>query len=368
VSLGPGDGRIRPSRTERADASTRRRRIYGIVALLVIVAVGVALTRLGGGGDGAAAESPSAPVGSPGVSTNPTQLLAFSVTGAPSALLAVVGSGGSEPPAGLVLPPGMTVIVPGQGETPTEEVQALPGDSMRIAVSNELGTWADHFAVMDLRGFGRAIDRAGGLSVNLAAAYPIGGTVLGPGKSRMTGDQVVTFLSQQADDTDLRWASVLEAFLRAAPTLAQDDFTESDDASAAETILQGASGAEVQVAPTKVVGGTAIVAAQPDFDDLVGRLFGTPPPIRALVQNGTGRPSVGEAAARDLIPAGFRIVLSGNASSFDHPTTTITATGDNHVDDANAAKRALGVGEVRVTQVPSGLADVTIVVGRDFEA
>jgi hypothetical protein len=42
------------------------------------------------------------------------------------------------------------------------------------------------------------------------------------------------------------------------------------------------------VAPTKVVGATAIVPAQPDFDDLVGRLFGPPPPVRAFVQNGNG--------------------------------------------------------------------------------
>ena len=124
---------------------------------------------------------------------------------------------------------------------------------------------------------------------------------------------------------------------------------------------------EVQVAPTKVVGGTAVVAAQPDFDDLVGNIFGTPQPIRALVQNGTGSPSVGEAVARDLLPAGFRIVLSENAASFDHDTTTITATGADHLDDANTARQALGVGKVQVTQVPSGLADVTIVVGRDFE-
>jgi hypothetical protein len=364
VSLGPGDGRIQPSRAERTEASIRRRRMYGIVALLVIVLIGVATLRLGGG-DGTPAGSPSASGGS-SPPAGGSQRLAFSVTGAPDALLAVVGTGGDQP-AGLVLPPGMTVVVPGQGETPTEDVQALPGDSMRIGVSNALGAWADHYAVMSLDVFGRTIDRAGGLTVNLPDAYPVGETVLGPGETHMTGDQVVTFLYEKADDTDLRWASVLEAFLKAAPTIAHDDLVETDDPDRAAALLRAASGAEVQVAPTKVVGGTAIVPAQPDFDDLVGRLFGTPVPIRTLVQNGTGRPSVGEAVARDLLPAGFRIVLSENASSFDHDTTMITATGDEHLDDANAAERALGVGEVQVTRVPSGLADVTIVVGRDFK-
>src|SRR5439155_9252058 len=140
----------------------------------------------------------------------------------------------------------------------------------------------------------------------------------------MSVDRVVTSRHEEAYDTDLRWASVLEAFLAASPALSQRSLAESDDPSAAAAILQRASGAEVQVAPTKVVGGTAIVAAQPDFDQLVGRVFGTPEPVRVFVQNGTGRPSVGESVARDLLPAGFRIVLSENASSFDHETTTIT--------------------------------------------
>jgi LytR cell envelope-related transcriptional attenuator len=365
VSSRPGYGRIQPSRADRTEASIRRRRMYGIGAVLVIAVFAVATSQFGGG-DGSAADSPSASGTSPPPSTD-TQLTALSVTGAPNALLAVVGSGGDLPPAGLILPPGTTVMVPGQGETVTEDVQALPGDSMRIGVSNALGAWANHYVVMNLDGFGRTIDQAGGLSVNLPDAYPIGSTVLGPGKTNMTGDQVVTLLYQDAEDTDLRWASVLEAFLNAAPAIAQDNVLESDDAAAAAATLQNAPGAEVQVAPTKVVGGTAIVLAQPDFDDLVGRMFGTPKPVRVLVQNGTGRPSVGEAVARDLLPVGFRIVLSENADSFDHDATTITATGDEHLEDANRAKRALGVGDVQVTQVPSGLADVTIVVGRDLK-
>jgi LytR cell envelope-related transcriptional attenuator len=365
VSLGQGDGRIQPSRTDRTDASIRRRRIYALVAVIVIVAFGVAAVQIGGDDGAAASPSATGSASSP-VASTAADLLALSVTGAPNALVAVVGTSASVSPAALILPPGMTVVVPGQGETVTEDVQALPGDSMRIGVSNAVGTWTDHFAVMDLAQLGRVVDRAGGISANLPDAYPLGGTVLGPGKTHMTGDQVVTLLHADADDTDLRWAAVLDGLLQAAPGLTQNDFAETDDAAASVTTLTSASGAEAQVAPTKVVGGTVLVPSQPDFDDLVGRIFGTPAPVRALVQNGTGTPGIGEAVGGDLIPAGFRIVLSENASSFDHATTTITATGNDHLDDAEAAKRALGVGDVQVTQVPSGLADVTIVVGRDF--
>jgi len=366
VSLGPGDGRIQPSRADRTDASARRRRIYGLVALGVIVAIGLSLTQLGGDGGAAAPPSVAGSASSPAVSAS-ADLLALSVTGAPKALLAVVGTSASGTPGALILPSGMTIVVPGQGETVTEDVQALPGESMQVGVSNAVGTWAGHYAVMDLAHLGRVVDRAGGISANLPDAYPLGGTVLGPGKTHMTGDQVVTFLHANTDDSDLRWAAVLDGLLGAAPSLTQDDFSATDDASATAATVQAASGAEVQVGPTHVVGGTALVASQPDFDELVGHIFGTPLPVRALVQNGSGAPGIGEAVGRDLIPAGFRVVLSENASSFDHATTTITATGDDHLNDANRAKQALGVGDVQVTQVPSGLADVTIVVGRDFE-
>jgi hypothetical protein len=342
--------------------------MYAVVAVLVVVALGLAVWRRLGDGGTSAGSSATATDSTGQQSRGPSQLLAFSVTGAPSALLAAVGTGGGQPPAALVLPPGMTVIVPGQGETPTEQVQALPGDAMRISVSNAVGVWAVHYAVMNLNGFGDTIDHVGGLTVNLADVYTVGGSVLGPGRTHMSGNQVVTFLYEKAEDTAIRWSSVLEAFLKAAPAIQQGDLTETDDPAGAAAVLGGAGrGAEVQVAPTKVVGATAIVPAQPDFDDLVGRLFGAPPPVRAFVQNGNGSPGIGESVARDLLPRGFRIVLSGNAESFNHDTTVITAIGADHLDDANRAKDALGVGVVRESQVPSGLADVTIVVGSDFK-
>ena len=87
-----------------------------------------------------------------------------------------------------------------------------------------------------------------------------------------------------------------------------------------------------------------------------------------IVQNGSGEPGVGEAVAASIIPAGFRVVLSQNAQSFDVATTNIFANGVDHEADANRAKAALRVGRVRVSQVPSGVGDITIVVGKDFTA
>ena len=59
----------------------------------------------------------------------------------------------------------------------------------------------------------------------------------------MSGNQVVTFLYEQAEDTAIRWSSVLEAFLKAAPAIPQGDLTETDDAAAATAVQGGAAGA-----------------------------------------------------------------------------------------------------------------------------
>ena len=356
---------VQPSRAERRGATHRRRRAEAILAV-VLVAGGlvVAATQVHGS-RGADASPTSSTCATPGGSAS--SLLAFSVTGGPHALLAVVGSGGGRAPGALVLPPGMTVVVPGQGDATTEAVQALPGASMQVAVANAVGAWTDHYAVTDLDHFARIVDRMGGLTVDITDVFTVGNDVLGPGPTHMNGDQVAAYLHQKVDDTSTRWASVLDAFLAAKPAVQPGDLTETDDATAAAAAIGAAAGATAQVAPTRDVGGTALIAQQPDMDRLVGQMFGTPVPIRSLVQNGNGAPGIGEAVARLILPEGFRVVLSQNADTFDHATTEIVAIGKQHVSDAMRIQKALGVGTVEVTQVPSGLADVTILVGKDFE-
>ena len=62
------------------------------------------------------------------------------------------------------------------------------------------------------------------------------------------------------------------------------------------------------------------------------------------MQNGSGEPGVGEAVATQIIPAGFRIVLSQNAQTFDVETTDVFANGVEYEEAARRAREALGVG------------------------
>ncbi len=342
----------------------RRRRLTPLAALLaailIVVAVAWWFARE------RTAEGPGAsPSGGAG---GRADLVVLSVTGSPHALLAVVGSGQGRDPAALILPPGTTVVAPGQGETTTEQVQALPGEGMRIASSNAVGAWAEHYGVVGLETLGEAIDRAGGLTVELPDPVTLDGATVGPGPTTLSGPQVVAFLDgASTEEATLRWIVVLDGLLDRT-VIEPDDLAESDDAGAFADALADAQGADAYLIALQIVGGTTAIPAQPDLDELMGDLFGSPVPTPVVVENGSGEAGVGELVGGRIIPEGFRVVLSSNAESFRYEVTQITATGQAHVDDAETIRDALGTGEVQVTQVPSGLADVVIVTGKDLEA
>ena len=301
-----------------------------------------------------------------------SRLAVVAVRGDP-AFAAVVGSGGDQPSAVASLPSEMTFTVPGQGEGTIDEAIALEGSSFRVAVSNLLGVWVEHFAVLDRDGLASLVDRMGGIGVDLQDAFKTEeGETLGPGEVRLTGEQVDEYLNVHGRATDLRWQLVLQGLLAKRALLLPGDLEETDDATAVADILADAKGSAVQQVPVEDLGGDLqdpLIKADPEeLAGFVSAAFGEDrgETVPVIVVNGNGEPGVGESVAARIVPAGFRVVLSQNADRFDQETTAVIASGDEHVDAARRVQEALGVGEVQVTRVPSGLADVTIVVGKDY--
>ena len=131
-------------------------------------------------------------------------------------------------------------------------------------------------------------------------------------------------------------------------------------------VYGGAGGAEsVAVDPKEL---SRLLHSQSGVNTLISLRVGSGEPTRVLVQNGNGQPGIGEEVARLLLPHGFRVVLSQNADSFRHAATEIAATDEAFTRRASRAQELLGVGTVALSQVPSGLAAITVVVGRDFTA
>ena len=358
------EGRLRADRAARSGRARQRRlRIAEIVTVVVVGGLGLwyASTQVGDVSAGTGGHNLH------GGASSSAQLVAISVTGASAPLVAVVGSGVGVEPAGFVLPPSLRATVPGQGEASVDQIAQLPADSMRVAVSNVIGGWTVHYAVLDLDGLGALVDRAGGITVNLADPVPVGGVVIGPGDTHLDGATAIDYLftarSGQAAD---RFRAVLQALLVAPPSIEAGDLAATDDAESVGRILAAAMGARVVYPPTTRITGGTTVPEQPAFDEAIQDAFGLPAPLRAIVQNGSGAPGIGEAVGRLLIPAGFRIVLSQNAQSFDHEHTEVVADGADQEAAARAAREALGIGRVIVSQVPSGVGEITVVVGKDF--
>lgn len=360
-----GRRRERPAgdttRTTRYEEESRRRQWLALVVVAVLVLGGGAMFVLTRGDSG---ESTTPTVGPRPAEEVDTLLL--SVRGADEPLLAVIGGG--DDPLVLPIPPDLTIEAPGLGQADMTAIAQLPGDGMRVAVSNTLGMWVDGFAVTDLGRLAAVVDRAGGLSVDLPSAVTLDSVVLGPGEVSLDGKQVGEYLTA-GGDAMLRWEVVLTGLLASSPMLGQGDLIEVDDLAMTQELLGEAQDAVVESFPTHVVAATTRVPSFTDLDALMLADFGAPTPIvRVIVENHSGAPAVSEDLARILVPLGFRIVLSRNAQTFDKSTTDVIAIGSQNVEAADRVREALGVGSVVLSGVPSGIGDITIAVGSDFSS
>jgi hypothetical protein len=330
-----------------------------------VVRVAAAAYGLGRLGD--AAGDRSADPNGAGRSEKPADLLVLQVTGTEDPLIALVGTGpGERRPAFFTIPFDLTLTVPGQGEAMAGDVADLNGETVRVAVSNTFGAWAGHFAVVDLDGLATAVDRDGGLRVQVPGFYVTEAGNLGPGASELNGEQVVALLELREEGGEARWASVVQALLRRPVRLGEEDVVETDGSEGVRRVLKGARGATIATFPTLSVAGSVTVPLQPDLDRQVARTFGFASPVPVIVQNGVGLAGLGQDVAAVLLPLGFRVVLSQNAEPFGFEHTRVVANGVGAIGDARRVREALGVGRVGVSQVPSGIGDITIIVGEDF--
>ncbi len=302
-----------------------------------------------------------------GSSNKASELLILQVTGTHDPLLALIGTGRADRrPRFFSLPFDLTLTVPGQGEAPAAEVAGLGAETVRVAVSNTFGAWAEHVAVLDLQGLSSVVDRGTGIRVEVPGFYVTDAGNLGPGSARLSGKQVVALLSLQEDGAEARWASVVQGLLRGPVRLGEGDLTETDGIAGVRRVLKGARGAAIAAFPTLSVAGSVTVPMQPDLDRQVAKLFGFRSPVPVIVQNGAGAPGLGQDVAAVLLPLGFRVVLSQNADLFGYERTRVVANNNGAIADAHRIREALGVGRVGVSQVPSGIGDITIIVGEDF--
>ena len=267
-------------------------------------------------------------------------------------LSAVVGTSGQGAPGALVIPGEVSVTIPGQGDATMVEAADLPLRQTATTAANLLGAWVDHYVVIGRLRLSAVVDRVGGIQIG--------------GRTR-TGAEVVAMLEEPGAGRTEAFRQVLGGVLAAEPDWQADDFFETDSAAGVDAALTAASSASVQILSVEEVADGVFTSSPSAVAGSFAAAFGVPEPeiVPVIVLNGSGVPGVGELVAEHIVPGGFRIVVSENASNFDHVETLVVVGSADDVALGDRVRDLLGAGGVSVS-VSSGIAPVTIVVGKDF--
>ena len=267
-------------------------------------------------------------------------------------LPAVVGSTGFGTTGALVIPPSAMVVVPGQGESTVADALQLERRLAATAISNLLGVWIDDTATVEAAQVVAVTDETTGVE--------IGGDVTGRA-------EVSSMLGQPDPGGVAALHIVLKALATAGASWDPSDLTEAHNGDHVADALSAVSGSNVVTLQTDEVGSGVFRSRPEQVSRALVDAFGGPAAeaTPVIVLNGNGVPGIGEQVAERLIPGGFRVAVSQNASEFDHPETLIVVGSPDHVGLAERVRDLLGVGSVSVS-VGSGIAPVTVVVGEDF--
>ncbi len=320
---------------------TRRLVLVSLLAVLVTLATGALVI---------SRSDEAEPVAKEPQPANGLALLVVTTDAEP--LAAIVGGAGFGRTGALVLPPEAVVTIPGQGEATLGEALDLPPDQASMAASNLLGVWVEHHAVIDDRALASQVESAGGIAV---------------GDQTIGADDVPPLLAEPGPGGVAGLQLLLEALFAADAGWATAEFTETDDEGAVTRALTSAAGSRAVVLDVDEVASDVFVASPEQVVSALVDAFGGPAEaaIPVIVLNGNGVPGIGELVAERILPAGFRVAISENASTFDHRETLVVVGSAGDVALAERVRDLLGVGSVSVS-VGSGIAPVTVVIGKDF--
>ncbi len=137
---------------------------------------------------------------------------------------------------------------------------------------------------------------------------------------------------------------------------------------------------KTRIIPTKEVTLQGKIQYQPDkkqLETLVNKVFGpdrwkggSKGDLRIRVLNGVGEPGVANEVARLMIENGYKVIDVKNADKFDYAETQliIYSTKSSDMVKANKVKSILSVGKIILNNLPQDVADMTIIIGTDFQS
>jgi anionic cell wall polymer biosynthesis LytR-Cps2A-Psr (LCP) family protein len=304
----------------------------------------------------------------------------------------------------LLVPTATLADVPGHGSFQLREAYSFGGGALVAAsFDNLLGVRTDGVADVSQQGWAALLTRVGGFEVDvrqrLVEETADGNQVrFEAGPQFLDGPRLAEYLTfRQEGETELEALprtqqvvlGMLDRFV-AEPELLDEVFADGapmiDGADPALTrdVLEGLVAARAEDRVTTLT--LPVEARGTGRDDiytldrgradaLVSDRLAASVPADGVgvgrdlqVLNGNGVPGVGEQVADRLLDGGYRILVTGNAGSFDYDTTRIIVHDDT--DEQLAAARdiqeRLGTGVIERAGTPQSVGDITIIVGADF--
>jgi hypothetical protein len=350
-------------RSQQIRRRKARRRVFMAVTLIGLLVAGVLVLSRSSG------SRPRIPVAETAVRPG---AVAISLDLGLQRVVAVVAVPDGSPPAVIAIPAEAQVDITGGAPITVAEAAATPG-LMVAAAQASLDRRVDHYLAIDAPHLANLIDALGSVNVQVEVQFSFGTQLLGPGTVRVTGGAAVAYLQEAtAEDLNGRWEEVLSGVFGAkGGSKAWGSLVgQSDAIPQVRALLARAGGAIVLELPTAPTPDGGIAIDNTASSDMVKNLFGalTGRLVRVVVLNGTKRVTVGRDLAELLAPAGFRVVAAQDAFSSSVTQTEVVAAGDAFAADAERVQALLGVGMVYVDSQPTGIADITIKVGKDYQS
>ncbi|HEV8421266.1 MAG TPA: LCP family protein [Actinomycetota bacterium] len=341
---------------------TARRKLTAWVLIAAVVIAGVVVAVRLTSKPGA---TPKAPLAAPQPS-----LVVWGVNVQTASFVAVVSNPGNLGPVALVIPDETLVDIPG-GPSTVGGAGADPG-LLLAAAQATLDRRVDHYLVMSDRDLAGLIDRIGPIELRLDEAFVWNGRTFGPGTVRLAGGPVVGYLEAGTElDRTARWEEVLTGifFAQPAPRRWSGSLGTTDSAQAVRSALLASHQAAVLEIPTTSAEGGGLLADPDEVADFLQGHLGPPgtPLVRVVVLTANGRKGDVIVIATRLAPLGYRVVASQQARS-KLSLTQIVAADEAYLGKASQVQAILGVGSVYVDPESGGVAEITIIVGKDFKA
>ena len=383
VVLPPSGTGVRRHRRRRQRRDTRRRTL-GLVLLAVAVvgALVLAVARPWRSGSPSSKPHPAAasrhvPLPSSAV------LVQQDPKGGAASITLLVGNPVSGGGHIVLVPPATMTELPSFGLDGVGKALGLGGPSLlQVTLENLLGVPLPSAVIVgdaQLTGF---VQPAGPLNVDVptqveqADASGNGNVLWDQGPSTLAPTDVPRFLSVRGQGNDLARLARHQTFWTAwlARVAHDQSVVNGLPPDLARVMRQLAiGGVSFQTLPVEAVdagsGGDEVYRVrQGDLDQLMGQLLPgvSPERIRVQILNGTGAIEAAPRVTKRLVPAGARVVLSGNADSFAYAQTQIVFYDRSKQQAAERIRQSLGTGRLVLSRQPLDVVDVTVVVGKDF--